>query len=101
MDEQADQSPRRLKEFSSDRFENASPIGGGRNATVYRAWDNHLERQVAFKRAEDPFADIDVADVEALFAGQRHGIRHDHRRSLEGLRGWDEARLRPTHQPGG
>ncbi|WP_146660048.1 serine/threonine-protein kinase, partial [Enhygromyxa salina] len=71
MDEQMDQAPRCLKEFSSDRFDNALPIGGGRNATVYRAWDTHLERQVAFKReGEDPFADVDIADIEALGLGE-------------------------------
>ncbi|KIG11560.1 serine/threonine protein kinase [Enhygromyxa salina] len=71
MDEQIDQPPWGLKEFNSDRFQNAFPIGEGRNASVYRAWDKHLERQVAFKKEPiDPLANFEVEDLELLNLGE-------------------------------
>jgi tRNA A-37 threonylcarbamoyl transferase component Bud32 len=42
--------------FGSDRYELGRPLGRGRHAVVYQAFDRHVGREVAIKRLLDPEA---------------------------------------------
>jgi tetratricopeptide (TPR) repeat protein len=72
-EDEIDESRAGLSEFTLDRFMNVRPIGQGRNALVFRAWDRQLEREVAFKTAlhEDELLEgVEVEQLEALGLGE-------------------------------
>jgi tRNA A-37 threonylcarbamoyl transferase component Bud32 len=56
--------------FGSERYELGRPLGRGRHAVVYEAWDRHVGRAVAVKRLLQPEArrsDVPERVLEARF----------------------------------
>ncbi len=56
----------------SDRFTNKTYVGSGAMATVYRAWDSVMQRDVALKEIADELQDN--ADVRELLLNEARKI---------------------------
>jgi tetratricopeptide (TPR) repeat protein len=65
-----------LTRFAPERFANADRVGAGNNAVVFRAWDEHLQREVVFKVALPDVLVEELGPEQLERLGIAEGVRH-------------------------